>query len=191
MKQEKLAKKREAERDAVRQQIQVEREKRERVEKLKQDESESAAQGIKEWAQELLQREKQAKMRQDSGIFETNQPKSGRFETNETDKSDHFETNQPKSGLFESDQPKSGLVELDQQEKTESNRPNADDLDNLEELSSDEEIDVDAIRQRIRSSLLQHQAPPPRERGDCEIQFTSRNNIPTNTARESEDGLMS
>jgi dyslexia susceptibility 1 candidate gene 1 protein len=61
LKEAKLSAKREEEREQVRKQILVEREKRERVEALKENEKTQAAEGIRKWAEETLGRQRSSK----------------------------------------------------------------------------------------------------------------------------------
>jgi tetratricopeptide (TPR) repeat protein len=58
-----------------------------------------------------------------------------------------------------------------------------------EEESSDDDIDVEAIRAKIKAQFAPQPLPPPRASNTTavEVSFTSRGAIPTNTARETED----
>ncbi|KAI8914622.1 hypothetical protein EDD86DRAFT_199728, partial [Gorgonomyces haynaldii] len=145
LKEARLLEKREREREAVKQQMQVEREKRERVEGIKQKEHDDAASSIKEWAKQTLELEK----RQDSAVLVKEQD------------------------IFEPIVQPLKIV-------------NTDDLDEVD-FEDDEDLDLDFIRNKVRQTLSIREQPPPRESTAYEITFTSRNNIPTQTARETED----
>jgi hypothetical protein len=62
-------------------------------------------------------------------------------------------------------------------------------INEIVDESSDDDIDVEAIRARIKKQRAPAELPPPRsqETTSVHISFTSRGVIPTNTARETED----
>jgi hypothetical protein len=82
LKEQKVAAKREEERELVRVQIQVERDKRERIEAIKQKEKLDAAEGIKKWAVETLAK-KRALKEEERPISRIDSAISEIFDTND------------------------------------------------------------------------------------------------------------
>lgn len=157
------------ERELVRKQILVEREKRERIDELKRKEKDEAAEGIRSWAVETLK--KQRDLRIDSGVFESDQLK-------------------PQNESISIEMP--GAETESQLQKLTSNaifeHTNLDvDTDDIN-FVDDDDIDVEAIRLKVRNMLAPPEIPPPRQTLSIDVTFTSRDNIPTKTARETEDG---
>jgi hypothetical protein len=85
------------------------------------------------------------------------------------------------SGIFE------GEVHSDTMRESDDLDLVQDDLDLVQEDQDNQEDDIDVgeIRERVRQMLGRStaQLPPPRECTTVKVEFTPRNNIPTNTAR--------
>jgi dyslexia susceptibility 1 candidate gene 1 protein len=121
-KDQKIAQKHQTERELVQKQMDVERDKRTRIEHLKSLEKLQAERALKEWADNQQQIE-----RKDSAVVDVNQ-------------------------------------------------------------ESDDDVDIDAIRSNVRNSLYNYQnIGAIRQTGHVQVEFTTRDKIPTQTARETED----
>ncbi|XJO77113.1 hypothetical protein BDV3_001741 [Batrachochytrium dendrobatidis] len=167
--EEAIALKRSEERDMVRRQIEVERAKRERVEALKQAEKKAGENEVNSWAQSTLA------VQRDLKIQATVHAKQ------ESEKMASIAT---KSEIaFREDSAIFGVDDV------AVNIQSSDDLDShdIDEESADDDIDVEAIRAKVRAQLKARVQPPPRACQDIQVKFTPRGHIPTNTARETED----
>eukprot|EP00842_Homolaphlyctis_polyrhiza_P003918 jgi/Hompol1/4527/HPOL_000940-RA len=159
--------KRALERDAVRRQIEVEREKRERVEKLKLAEKESGEREIAEWARKTLEHEKQLKTVTQARSVESSTQANHKTSTDETAESvkpvdgvdNHAQTESLRvdSAIFGPED----IVAMDLEQ------PSSDDLDSptntvsLLRENDDDGIDVDAIRARVRAQLQKSKQSTP------------------------------
>ncbi|KAL5038086.1 hypothetical protein RTP6_005435 [Batrachochytrium dendrobatidis] len=167
--EEAIALKRSEERDMVRRQIEVERAKRERVEALKQAEKKAGENEVNSWAQSTLA------VQRDLKIQATVHAKQ------ESEKMASIAT---KSEIaFREDSAIFGVDDV------AVNIQSSDDLDShdIDGESADDDIDVEAIRAKVRAQLKARVQPPPRACQDIQVKFTPRGHIPTNTARETED----
>ncbi|KAJ3346613.1 Dynein assembly factor 4, axonemal [Kappamyces sp. JEL0680] len=158
LKEKRLLEKREKERELVRQQIEVERQARESVAQLKEQEIQTAKDHIAAWSKDLGAAKTADTPRQDSGIFVEKDVWDG-----------------PK------------LEELAEVPTQPSPAITFDDE------SSDDDVDLDAIRAAVKQQLkLPEHAPPRRSNtATVKVTFTGRGSIPTQTARETEDGTAS
>nr|KAJ3418417.1 Dynein assembly factor 4, axonemal [Polyrhizophydium stewartii] len=181
--------KREQERDLVRRQIDVEREKRERVEAIKRAELEAGRGDVLSWAQATLQRERERA--REARIVECVEDADG---GGDGDGSEHgvgggrasadkkhqseIQTERTDSAIFADDDAVQDTRDTDDLDKA------ADDDD---DEACDDDIDVETIRARVRAQLKVRVRPAPRQSQDITVSFTRRGLIPTSTARESED----
>jgi hypothetical protein len=154
IKEKKLLEKREKERELVRRQIQVEREAREAVTKLKEKEIQTAKDQIAAWTKDLDQKKE---LRQDSAIF-----------TEAT------------------------LEEISDEHVPQQEDPVKKSQIDLDDESSDDDLDLEAIRSNVKKLLKSPEHAPPRSKKtiNVTVSFTTRGNIPTQTARETEDGIV-
>jgi len=178
LKQKKLQEKREKERELVRAQIAVEREARETIQALKEKEIQMAKDHIAAWTKEMKEKEvSDAKMSVSDEIMSAKKIDSAIFDTG--------------SSITE-------IVDDDLDAISAANSNMSSFIQNgqyEEDEESDEDIDLDAIRNSVKKQLQgpQH-APPRRSSADghttakIQVTFTVRVNIPTMTARETEDG---
>ncbi|KAJ3304171.1 Dynein assembly factor 4, axonemal [Kappamyces sp. JEL0829] len=154
LKEKRLLEKREKERELVRQQIEVERQARESVAQLKEQEIQTAKDHIAAWSKDLGAAKTADTPRQDSGIFVEKDVWDG-----------------PKlEEIAEAPTQPSPAITFDDE-------------------SSDDDVDLDAIRAAVKQQLkLPEHAPPRRSNtATVKVTFTGRGSIPTQTARETED----
>lgn len=169
LKQKKLQEKREKERELVRAQIAVEREARETIQALKEKEIQTAKDHIAAWTKEMKDKEVSASIvgvAVDDGLMKGKKIDSAIFDTEA-----------------------SSIREINDDDDLDAFLPAQKDKEEEEE-ESDEDIDLEAIRNSVKKQLQGPQHAPPRRSATAKIQvtFTGRGNIPTMTARESEDG---
>ncbi|KAJ1342078.1 hypothetical protein BSLG_003395 [Batrachochytrium salamandrivorans] len=167
--------KRTEERDLIHRQIEVERAKRDRVEALKQAEKDAVGSSIESWTASTLKLESTRKSEPPSYA--------------------HLKEPDVISPLLPATEPSLAITQCTVRTdsaifSTVDHVQHTSTLDDLNASVSDvedEDIDVEAIRDRVRKTLKARVEPPPRPSQDITVTFTRRGHIPTSTARETED----
>ncbi|KAI8921476.1 hypothetical protein BC831DRAFT_476918 [Entophlyctis helioformis] len=176
-----LLTKREEERTQVQRQIDVERAKRSRIEALKDAEARAASEQISGWARETLAHERRVN--------------GGRPTVSGNGPSASAVSAAAVAVAAESVSVASGVAGSKDVEKKSDIfgdedvvAASGDDLDGCGDGSDgDDDIDMEAIRAKVRAQLKIRTRPSPRACQDIGVSFTARGSIPTHTARETED----
>ncbi|KAI8613830.1 hypothetical protein BC830DRAFT_1169924 [Chytriomyces sp. MP71] len=165
-KKDKAIKKREEHYKLIQEQLNVERAEKAKFEAARLEEQRLAEDGIQKWKESLgMQRANETTK------LEITSP----TETAETARTD--------SAIFDANDDiyfVQAVVELTQA---------CDEPSFHDESDDDDELDMDAIRAKVRKQMdkMRDSTPQPRGSGTINFKFTSRGLIPTSTARESED----
>ncbi|KAJ3231217.1 Dynein assembly factor 4, axonemal [Chytriomyces hyalinus] len=166
-KKEKAIKKREEHYRLIQEQLNVERAEKAKFEQVRLEEQRAAEEGIQQWKDAMASK----KCVEATPVRNAERAVSYKAISNVA-KAD--------SAIFDTDKVDEETNELYTQKST---------VEAIEEESDDEDIDMEAIRAKVRKEMdkLKGSKPQPRETGTINFKFTSRGLIPTSTARESED----
>ncbi|KAJ3252855.1 Dynein assembly factor 4, axonemal [Chytriomyces hyalinus] len=167
-KKEKAIKKREEHYRLIQEQLNVERAEKAKFERARLEEQRAAEEGIQQWKDAMATK----KSTEATPLRNAERTVSSKAMSNVA-KAD--------SAIFDTDK-----VE---EETNESNTRQASFEESIEGSEDDDDIDMEAIKAKVRKEMdkLKGSKPQPRETGTINFTFTSRGLIPTSTARESED----
>ncbi|KAI8827588.1 hypothetical protein BJ741DRAFT_629778 [Chytriomyces cf. hyalinus JEL632] len=165
-KKEKAIKKREEHYRLIQEQLNVERAEKAKFEHARLEEQRAAEEGIQQWKDAMASK----KSIQATPVRNAERTVSSKAISNVA---------KVDSAIFDTDKVEEETIESNTQIPVEA----------IEEESDDDDIDMEAIKAKVRKEMdkLKGSKPQPRETGTINFTFTSRGLIPTSTARESED----
>ncbi|TPX50745.1 hypothetical protein CcCBS67573_g10070 [Chytriomyces confervae] len=185
-KKEKAIKKREEHYRLIQEQLNVERAEKAKFEQARLEEQRAAEEGIQQWKDAMASK----KCVEATPVRNAERAISSKAMSNVA-KADSAIFDTGKGMLFFAALSVNGDggISAVEEETNESNTHKTSVEESIEESEDDDDIDMEAIKAKVRKEMdkLNGSKPQPRETGTINFNFTSRGLIPTSTARESED----
>ncbi|KAJ3397413.1 hypothetical protein HDU80_009562, partial [Chytriomyces hyalinus] len=185
-KKEKAIKKREEHYRLIQEQLNVERAEKSKFEQARLEEQRAAEEGIQQWKDAMASK----KCVEVTPMRNAESTVSSKAMSNVA-KADSaiFDTDKGAKFFAALAVNAEGGISAVEEETNESNTRKASIEESIEESEDDDDIDMEAIKAKVRKEMdkLKGSKPQPRETGTINFTFTSRGLIPTSTARESED----